>query len=133
MHSPEPQPRLNVSEDHQIELAKERNRIAADRTLLTWIRTSITLIAFGFGLEQVIHLIDTGPNLVDPLLISQVLGLVFVGTGVLVAIAGAVDYHREIQRLRNTVYFYTPRFSLGRLVARIIFAISVVTLVSIWL
>lgn len=116
-----------------MELAKERNRIAADRTLLAWIRTSITLIAFGFGLEQVLHLIDAGTNLVDPLLMSQLLGMAFVGTGVLVAIAGAVDYYREIQRLQSTVYFYTPRFSLGRLIARIILVISVVTLVGIWL
>ncbi|MGB5713106.1 MAG: DUF202 domain-containing protein [Waterburya sp.] len=28
----------------QIELAKERNRIAVERTLLSWIRTSVSLI-----------------------------------------------------------------------------------------
>ena len=35
------------------ELARERNREAADRTLLAWIRTSLALISFGFGIERI--------------------------------------------------------------------------------
>jgi putative membrane protein len=31
------------------ELARERSREAARRTLMAWVRTSLTLIAFGFG------------------------------------------------------------------------------------
>jgi putative membrane protein len=34
------------------ELARERNREAADRTLLAWIRTSLAMISFGFGIER---------------------------------------------------------------------------------
>ena len=36
------------------ELAKTRNRAAAERTTLAWIRTALALISFGFGLDQVI-------------------------------------------------------------------------------
>ena len=35
------------------ELAKERNRAAADRTLNSWIRTSLALIGFGFGISKI--------------------------------------------------------------------------------
>ena len=34
------------------ELARERNREAADRTLLAWIRTSLAMISLGFGIER---------------------------------------------------------------------------------
>ncbi|MFN9624229.1 MAG: YidH family protein, partial [Cyanobacteriota bacterium] len=33
------------------ELAKERNRDAAERTLMAGIRTSLSLISFGFGVD----------------------------------------------------------------------------------
>ena len=34
------------------ELARERNREAADRTLLAWIRTRLAVISFGFGIGR---------------------------------------------------------------------------------
>ena len=34
------------------ELAKERNREAAERTLMAWIRTALSLIGFGFRHRQ---------------------------------------------------------------------------------
>jgi len=36
------------------ELAKQRNRGAADRTLMAWIRTCLSLISFGFGLDEIL-------------------------------------------------------------------------------
>ncbi len=37
------------------ELSKERNREAADRTLMAWIRTSLSLIGFGFGIDAIVQ------------------------------------------------------------------------------
>ena len=34
------------------ELAKERSRQASDRTLMAWVRTSLSLIGFGFGIAS---------------------------------------------------------------------------------
>ena len=38
--------------DVATELARERTRQAADRTLMAWIRTSLSLIGFGFGIAK---------------------------------------------------------------------------------
>ena len=40
------------------ELAKQRNRDAAERTLMAWIRTCLSLISFGFGLDKIVEAID---------------------------------------------------------------------------
>ncbi|HEY9763929.1 MAG TPA: DUF202 domain-containing protein [Trichocoleus sp.] len=49
----------------QAQLAKERNRAAAERTLMAWIRTALALISFGFGIDTIVSTIvkleRTGP------------------------------------------------------------------------
>ena len=40
------------------ELAKERNREAAERTLMAWIRTALSLIGFGFGIGKLAAYMD---------------------------------------------------------------------------
>jgi putative membrane protein len=47
-------PSVNITN----ELAKERNREAAERTLMAWIRTSLSLISFGFGVDKIIGAIN---------------------------------------------------------------------------
>lgn len=56
------------------ELAKERNRTPAERTLMAWIRTCLSLISFGFGIDRILVAIhqafDTN---VDPFHMSRCL------------------------------------------------------------
>ena len=40
------------------ELAKYRSRAAADRTLMAWIRTCLSLIGFGFGIPTIVRAIE---------------------------------------------------------------------------
>lgn len=41
----------NVRDD----LARERTRMAAERTLMAWIRTSLSMIGFGFGIDKIVE------------------------------------------------------------------------------
>ena len=41
-----------VAQNLANELARERNREAAERTLMAWIRTALSLIGFGFGIGK---------------------------------------------------------------------------------
>jgi len=110
MHEPMPNP---YPPDVQSELARERNRIAADRTLLSFIRNSVSLISIGVGIDQVMK------NLMpDALFINiwiYLLVLVLIGLGVLNLIFAVQEYHGEMKRLKQPEYYFTPRWSLSQL------------------
>lgn len=97
--------------DVQAELARERNRLAADRTLLSFIRNSVTLISVGVGIDQVVKNLVPYARLINAWIF--ILDLVLVGLGVLNLLLAAQDYRGEIQRLRQPEYHFTSRWSLG--------------------
>jgi putative membrane protein len=95
------------------ELARQRNRDAAERTLMAWIRTCLSLISFGFGLDKIVAAIDraTGDQGPRPGVISVALAFVF--TGILSMAAATVQHLRELKRLRRDefVYLESPRIA----------------------
>lgn len=122
--NPGPRP-LNV----QAQLAKERNRAAAERTLMAWIRTCLTLISFGFGIDTIVSAIlrSQGLGEVDPVRLSRLLGLAFVGLGTYAMLSAAVDHRRELRHIqREDEYLYQPRPSLGLKVASALIVIGMV-------
>ena len=95
------------------ELARQRNRDAAERTLMAWIRTCLSLISFGFGLDKIVAAIDraSGDQGPRPGVISVALAFVF--TGILAMAAATVQHVRELRRLRRDdfVYLESPRIA----------------------
>jgi putative membrane protein len=101
----------------QANLARERNRIAADRSLLSFVRNSLTLISIGVGVDQVIKLIS--PSEATTLWV-YILSLTLVGLGVLNLIFAALDYQGELKRLKQPEYYFSPRWSLSGVTGLII-------------
>ncbi|MGB5636714.1 MAG: DUF202 domain-containing protein [Waterburya sp.] len=126
--------RFSKSPNFQIELAKERNRIAADRTLLSWIRTSVSLIGIGFAVERIVTKLYLGSKTdqVAPIILVKVFSLLFVGIGTLAVILAALDYQGEIKRLQQPEYDYTPRSSLSIKVAGALVIIAISAFLTIW-
>ncbi len=75
------QPSTNTS----TELARERTREAADRTLMAWIRTGLSLISFGFGIGKFYDYLETAEleKSLDPLRSTQWIGGALISLGVL--------------------------------------------------
>ena len=72
------------------ELARERNREAADRTLLAWIRTSLAMISLGFGIErlgQAAVAFDGRLDAVAPLK-TRVFGSALIALGIAATLVG---------------------------------------------
>lgn len=97
--------------DLQAELARERNRIAADRSLLSFIRSSVLFMAVGVGLDQIIRaLLPAAPN-AEAWIYG--LSLLLIGLSLVNLLVAAHDYRGEMQRLSQPEYSFTPRWSLA--------------------
>lgn len=110
----------------QEELARDRNHLAADRTLLSFIRGSLTLIGVGVAVEQIVSALSPGSRYLDEW--AYGLSLVFIGIGVVSLGFAIADHRREMQHLQAREYVYTPRWSLAAATGLAIFATGAVAL-----
>lgn len=118
----------------QAELAKERNRAAAERTLMAWIRTSLSLIGFGFGIDSIVSAIVTLTEVQDlnRVRLSRFLGLSFIALGVYALISAAIEHHQQLRQIqRQSDYLYKARLSLGLTVATGLICIGVLAFLGI--
>ena len=98
------------------ELARERNREAADRTLLAWIRTSLAMISLGFAIERVGEAalaLDGKIAALSPLK-TRVFGAVLISLGVAATLVGMWEHRRVLADLTRIDYRYSERPAVAR-------------------
>ena len=103
------------------ELAKERNHAAYDRTLMAWIRTSLSLIGFGIGIFEFSQK-TKGETIFRS---SKMVGLLFVLLGI-IAVILAIRESKLVQRqLLNPEFNYNRKSSLATAVGYALVAIGI--------
>jgi putative membrane protein len=95
----------------QAELARERNRQAADRSLLSFVRNSLTLITFGVGIQQSVRALVPEAAAVGRWVYG--LSLLFTGLGVVSLLLAIADFQGEARRLEALDYQFTPWLGLS--------------------
>jgi len=95
------------------ELAKYRSRAAADRTLMAWIRTCLSLIGFGFGIPTIVRAIENTrlSHHLNPVRFSVIVGLSFIVTGMLGMFLGLREHRRLLKQIQNNRYTYETSHS----------------------
>jgi putative membrane protein len=85
-----------------LDLSVEQALLAHERTLMAWIRTSVSLITFGFTLykfSQYAHG-DDPPGTANHLLTPRGYGMALIATGILIQSLATLQNRRAAQRLR---------------------------------
>ena len=115
------------------ELARERNREAADRTLMAWIRTALALIGFGFGIGKLAAYLDTAGlhPAHDPPHTSLIFGTSFIVVGILGLLAAIVQHVRVLKRLSQPAFAYNAMRPIAMTVAVLLMLIGVFGLFAI--
>jgi len=114
------------------ELARERNREAADRTLLAWIRTSLAMIGLGFGIErlgQAALSLDGAMAGFSPLK-TRVFGTALIVLGIAATLAGMWEHKRMLAAIAHDDYRYADRPPIARFMGWALVIVGVASLVA---
>jgi putative membrane protein len=130
MNSPHPQKLFGTTN----ELAKERNRAAAERTINAWIGNCLTLIGTGVAIDQIFRSLqqrfpEATPQMTETA--AHATSMAFIGVG-LALLAIALLQHRLIVRsIEQEDYVLLSVSTLNRLVVAGIVLIGIVSFFAI--
>jgi putative membrane protein len=116
------------------ELAKERSRQASDRTLMAWVRTSLSLIGFGFGIASFRDILVEAGLVRQPMgnfNITLIFGLSFIGLGVLGLLAATLQHWNILQHLKQADFSYTGFRPLAFITAILLMLIGLFAFIAV--
>jgi putative membrane protein len=94
---------------------------------MAWIRTSLALIGFGFGIDRVVAAIYQAlGDAVNPMRLSRILGMAFVALGTIAMLLAALDHQRQLKRIQRNDLVYQSRHSPSLVVAYILTALGAI-------
>lgn len=122
------------------ELAKTRNRLAADRTLTSWIQSSLGLIGFGAGFQSIFAAVNRSfpqNNSVINQNITYAISLSAIGFGIFLLIPILIPYRNYIKSLEREELInhqflnYLDLFNL-KLLTMLIILYGLIASIAVW-
>lgn len=100
----EPQPRFEVRVTADSHFAWLRTRLAVERTMMAYMRTAVSLIAFGFTIFQFIDRLQSARAEVRYPEAPWYLGLALIFCGIAAAVASLWEYRKLINYMWSGNY-----------------------------
>ena len=90
------------------DLGQVRTIMAADRTLMAWVRTSLSMLSFGFTIYKVLEALQESRKVIHPHA-PQAAGMFLAIMGTLTMVMGTVEYWFTLRQLKQLEAFRTTR------------------------
>jgi putative membrane protein len=117
--------------EKRLDLPFEQNRLAADRTIMSWIRTSLSMIGFGFTIYKFFqYLKESGASSGFPDQRPRNFGLALVILGTVFLVLASVEYLSFLRRL-NKEMGHKFRISTTSLAAIMISLVGLIALADL--
>ena len=84
------------------ELAVTRTRLAHERTMMAWIRTSASMISFGFGIYKFFDYFQSDHHIHQGFVTPRRFAIFLISLGLIVLAGAAVQNWMDLRRLRQS-------------------------------
>jgi putative membrane protein len=97
------------------DLSIHRTAMAADRSLMAWVRTGLSMISFGFTIYKVLEGFQESGSVHPDGLSPKNAGLVLIGLGSLSIISGTIEYWHRLGSMggNQQIKRITPAFVMA--------------------
>ena len=112
-------------------LALVRTAFSSQRSLMAWMRTSISLYTFGFSIAKFADYLNLQAEGVESSGSPHLLGLLLITTGILAIVLAVFEHGWRIRRMKQLGLPGTSRPYLPSIAAGVLLVIGIVTLIGI--
>jgi putative membrane protein len=112
-------------------LALVRTAFSSQRSLMAWMRTSVSLYTFGFSIAKFTDYLEQRAQGVEFSGSPRLLGLILIAMGIVAIVLAVFEHSRRIRRMKQLGLPDTSRSYLPTIAALALFVIGSTTLVGI--
>jgi putative membrane protein len=113
-------------------LALIRTAYSSERSLMAWIRTSVSLYTFGFSISTFIDYLESQESGTQFSAGLRRVGLALIAMGIVALVLAMIEHLKRIQIMERLGLPSTARFSLPAGAAIALLLTGIVTLIGIW-
>jgi putative membrane protein len=124
-------PALEIQKSLSV-LALIRTAYSSERSLMAWIRTSVSLYTFGFSISKFIDYLELQKEGIQFSVGFQRVGLALIAMGIVALVFAMFEHLKRIQRMRQLGLPSTSRSLLSAGAATALLLTGIATLIGTW-